>query len=1125
MDTRIEIYKKQKWVPLRLKNDASIRYNAVINKIGKVASREISHTNTFSLPYVYENISALGLNNFNPAQMAQAMNRKYQARYYVEEKLVQSGFIVINNSRDGVIKVNFIDEALFIIEKWGSSSYEELLNNIELDIPQVYADAIAEMKTFSMTKTAPLGKLSEVANKGFNLAVFPNNLNQIGDKFQINKAADDRLQDVYNPYQTRPVYNVKAFLDMITLSYGYTPDYNNSVNWDRLEKTFITSESPDKNKKGENGLQNVTYPQITSSSRWRWITTFLGEGYISFVDTFFQGYSEQCIRPIDIPNWIDPEYWDSDNPSNSDYFYDNTWFEQYSVFQPNLDTGNFGTVRYTAAIPSFQQHIGVHELWFIYKNETLGGDVVINEWSSIAPDYREIEVADNQVDDLLNGDYIMGDIPGTFNSGTGTSVNFNPGGDFQFFYKTNGSTGWCVIAKRKTDGQFTSFADGSEWLLCQTLIDPATWNSSMNINGNAYAFAYLRMTDENFEIDNRFYGPKSGETNQDGTANNLLWSFDQDLTTGNFIVGEEFNVDLTFDKVFLDTPVNGAGDLIGIIYNYKQSFAQSTLGGLSGMVIEESFLPPGVVAFDKFGQYIPDVVDMTHGASKKTLKFILAGIMHKEGILMDINSKLKTIKFFSYSHYLHQQMDGNFSDWSNYLLEYDEVVRSTDYGNEFAQKNRIGLSSPFQGNTADVNLDNQGANTKYKDYAENYVKGFKDIQNVREINNTGADKDFFEYELKGLGMVESDGGSIPVMEQERADSQSQGTQVNEIDKMANVNYAELPEGVESWYRLVDEALKVEAMFMLSIDVFRNLDLSEPIFVEQLGGYYIIEEVSQYTNGSKPVKVKLIKLISSLTGIIVGGEEEEDDQEPDTTPEMTISARAILANPPFVTGNTLGAYSNINYFTPATATLVAKRVTGNPLIGQTSTYIGPTFTDAITISDPNNGIWTQSYYTFSDIPSSVAGWYEIQGFATGENSANRNSRADTPGPTPDELESNIEYVYFSNGDDIINDDPNLTMSEDKEATKALPSGQASFRYTVENMKLASTQTTRIIYEKYSETTTPTVGIPTILTIDETGIIGKQYRNVDITFANGPGFYKIGIQNDEAEGQSADIIYIK
>ena len=516
---------------------------------------------------------------------------------------------------------------------------------------------------------------------------------------------------------------------------------------------------------------------------------------------------------------------------------------------------------------------------------------------------------------------------------------------------------------------------------------------------------------------------------------------------------------------------------------------------------------------------------MTHGASKKTLKFILAGIMHKEGILMDINAKLKTIKFFSYGHYRQQQLNGNFSDWSNYLLEYDQVVRSTDYGNAFAQINRIGLSSPFQGNTYDVNLDNQGANTKYKDFTENYVKGFKDIQNVREIDNTGTNKDFFEYELKGLGMVESN-GSIPVMEQERADSSSQGTQVNEIDKMANVNYANLPEGVESWYNLVDESLKVEGKFMLSIDVFRNLDLSEPIFVEQFGGYYIIEEVSQYTNGSTPVKVKLIKLISNLTGVIVGGEEQDDDddQEPDTTPIMTISARAMLANPPFITGNRLGAYSDINYFTPATATLVAKRVTGNPLIGQTSTYIGPTFTDSITISGENNGIWTQSYYNFADIPSSVEGWYEVQGFATGEVSANRSNVPDTN--DPDDLESNIEYVYFSNGDDITNENPNLTMSEDKEATKALPSGTTSMRYTVENMAtVAGNATTYITYEKYSETLTPTPGLATIVAINESGVTGKQQRNVDITFADGPGFYRVKISNTEFAGLTLDKLYVE
>ena len=65
--------------------------------------------------------------------MAKAMNAKYEARFYVEEKLLQEGFIVINNTNDGKIKVNFIDDALSIVEKWGETSYEEsILRTIRL---------------------------------------------------------------------------------------------------------------------------------------------------------------------------------------------------------------------------------------------------------------------------------------------------------------------------------------------------------------------------------------------------------------------------------------------------------------------------------------------------------------------------------------------------------------------------------------------------------------------------------------------------------------------------------------------------------------------------------------------------------------------------------------------------------------------------------------------------------------------------------------------------------------------------------------------------------------------------------------------------------------------------------
>ena len=129
MKTRIEIYKDELWQPLRLKENSSIKYNSVINKVGKIESREISHTNTFSLPYITENVETLGLNVFSPRDMAKALNTKYKAKYFVDDKVLQEGFVLINNASDGVIKLNFIDEALGLVEEWGAITFRELLEN------------------------------------------------------------------------------------------------------------------------------------------------------------------------------------------------------------------------------------------------------------------------------------------------------------------------------------------------------------------------------------------------------------------------------------------------------------------------------------------------------------------------------------------------------------------------------------------------------------------------------------------------------------------------------------------------------------------------------------------------------------------------------------------------------------------------------------------------------------------------------------------------------------------------------------------------------------------------------------------------------------------------------------
>ena len=109
--TRLEIEKDGIFISLKLGKEIDIKYNNVINKIGKVDTREISHSNTFSIPYIHHNIEALGLNVFNTTDLAIGLNQKYPAKYYKEGTLLQEGFVVINNT-EGSIKLNFIDEGV-----------------------------------------------------------------------------------------------------------------------------------------------------------------------------------------------------------------------------------------------------------------------------------------------------------------------------------------------------------------------------------------------------------------------------------------------------------------------------------------------------------------------------------------------------------------------------------------------------------------------------------------------------------------------------------------------------------------------------------------------------------------------------------------------------------------------------------------------------------------------------------------------------------------------------------------------------------------------------------------------------------------------------------------------------
>ena len=135
----------------------------VINKIGKVDVREISHSNTFSIPYVSQNIDALGLNDFNVHELAVSLNKKYDAKYYKEGILLQVGYIVVNGSNGDNINLNFIDGALELTQIWGSTPYIDLLRSGNPSIPEDYQTLIEEMRGYELLNDVVAPHLSKIS--------------------------------------------------------------------------------------------------------------------------------------------------------------------------------------------------------------------------------------------------------------------------------------------------------------------------------------------------------------------------------------------------------------------------------------------------------------------------------------------------------------------------------------------------------------------------------------------------------------------------------------------------------------------------------------------------------------------------------------------------------------------------------------------------------------------------------------------------------------------------------------------------------------------------------------------------------------------------------------------------
>jgi len=692
---RLEILKSGTWVKIELFFDTGIKYNNVINKMANTTERSLSHSNTFTIPWTRQNIDALDLNTFNVTSLANALNEKYEAKYYVDNELLQQGFIVINNMNNGVPSLNFIDTALSLTEIWGSTTYKEFLEDdvVLSNVSSAYITAIDEMRNYSMDKTAVLSILSDVSGESFPVAYFPNNINVIGDRFNVD-SSEVRADDSFNPYQTRPVFNAQAFLNMITEAYGYTLIKNASVDWDTMELTAISAESLDQGEL-DNSTVGGTYDLVEESEAHYYNQVILV--YEAQVAMLFP--ESVGLIPNDItgfpasPTGLQPGA---------------TFFTRRTLFAPTFGGGNVGTINFTGEVVSDYQPTNIY---IVYYDTTAVNTYIIES---------------------------------------------------------------AVI-----------------------------------------------------------------ETNDSTTT----------------------VLDMTINKVQFNTPTDpNAGAVLGLYVLPFQSPVVLDTYSMYNMVVTEEVLAGEVVTYDDSGQFEQDNVDLTYAAPTKTIKDILNGILQRFGALVDIDTINKEVEIFTYEAYGTRRVAGDFVDWSDYHQEYAYPSYNTNYGNNYAIKNKIGLSNPYLGNSVEKFIGNQVTDSKYKEFATDYNTQFADITSL--VTVVGTLNTHSEFSISGAAMIEfqADSGSY---QQRRFDNTTQGTStgLSGMPFLQNVNYSELPEGQDQWYTLIDSSIRCTPTFLLPQNVIRYLDIKKPVYINHLGGFYIIEEIIAYDDVTVPVRVKLIKLPS------------------------------------------------------------------------------------------------------------------------------------------------------------------------------------------------------------------------------------------------------------------------
>ena len=918
-NTRLEILKDGVYVPLKLRDNQPIRYNSVINKIGKVDVREISHSNTFSIPYVYQNIDALRLNDFNVHELAVSLNKKYDAKYYKEGILLQVGFIVVNGSDEDSIKLNFIDGALELTQIWGSTKYIDLLRSGNPLISEDYQTAIAEMREYELLNDAVAPHLSDIPNEDYPISLFPNSLNCIGDKFQ--KYYDgERPLDVFNPYQSRPIFNAYAFMNIICEAYGYTPIFNDSIDWDIIKKTYMVADGLDKSEQDVSGIQTTDYDTIDTTDPH--YSTVNGFGNVYTYQTAMEFPSDVGIAPNSVPNFPNAPL-GIELPGAS-------FFSKRSLFVPDI-TETVGEITFKASF--FSSFIDTE---------------LVNDGDFSDPTNW---VATGSANANSAGNFIN-----TTNSSL--AQNFAVGGSghiYQLEYEivsTNG--GQLSVSGAFSTTNIPSDSTGVKRVSLQGTGGTLTFNNNSSFVGEINNISLKRVYHPIFAV---------WKNSTDGLAP-IIEPVPTSSNGGSFLF-----INSTVDKnYFDDAPAQADPDgFIGMYLISDQDSLFPNQGKMTNMRVTETISPPGYISYDPDSlEFLQENIDLTYATPKKNITTLLTGLMHKEGMLMNIDHNNKEVEFFSYSYYKTQVNSAEYYDWTKYLQEYINPKFNTQYGSQYAITNRLGLSSPYLGNTVDIVLGNQSSQSKYVDFKKNSVKNFKDVKKVDNVNIAGS-VPYVEYAVAGLSLVEHEGtlGDLGNLDWDKNDY---GDLVG-LPYIQNVNFTVVPDGVSWWYNLIDTAVRAKPTFLLPVEIASSLDLRKPIYVGQLGGFYILEELEGYVDSSTPVRAKLIKIpdIDATTLAPI-----------DNTPSISIIGSqwrpsSMELVPVVITDVYIMMTStNFNNYIPTSATMYAEKLTAS---GGTTT--GTVLSSSITLNQQGNYEQDIAIIGASDpITSSEEGYYNV-----------------------------------------------------------------------------------------------------------------------------------------------------